>query len=94
MGTTIFDNAGIGTRGLVIGNGNGTTGTVTIAGGTLVIRNGTQVDSLFLGSPGNAGAGQGTLTLSGGNLIHTNANGNGNGILCVPFCGGSAIGGA
>jgi autotransporter-associated beta strand protein len=90
MGTTILDNTGFSTRGFVIGSGNGTTGTVTVAGGTLVIRNGNTTDgSLLVGSPGPFGAGQGTLTLSGGNLVFTN----GTALMCIPFRGGSTNGG-
>jgi autotransporter-associated beta strand protein len=94
MGTTILDNTNVATRGFVIGSGSGTTGAVNIVGGTLVVRNGTTADSFLVGSPAASGAGQGTLTLSGGNLIYTNANGSGFGVLCVPYRGGSTIGGA
>lgn len=91
MGTTILDNTGFSVRGFVIGSGSGTTGTVTVAGGTLVIRNGNTTDgSLLVGSPGNNGPGQGTLTLSGGNLVFTN----GTALMCIPFRGGSTNGGA
>ena len=93
MGTTILDNTNVATRGFVIGSGRSTTGAVTIAGGTLVIRNGTTADSFLVGSPAAGGAGQGSLTLSGGNLVYTNANGGGFGVLCVPYRGGSTNGG-
>ena len=93
MGTTILDNTNVATRGFVIGSGSSTTGAVTIAGGTLVIRNGTTADSFLVGSPAAGGAGQGSLTLSGGNLVYTNANGGGFGVLCVPYRGGSTNGG-
>lgn len=90
MGTTILDNTGFSIRGFVIGSGNGTTGTVTIASGTLVVRNGNTTDgSLLVGSPASSGPGQGTLTLSGGNLVFTN----GTALMCIPFRGGSTNGG-
>jgi len=92
MGDTLFDNTNVATRGLVIASGTTTTGAVTVAGGTLVIRNGKQADSLLVGAPGAGGAAQGTLTLSGGNLIFTNADGGGFGVMCVPFRGGSTNG--
>ena len=100
MGTTILNNAGIATIGMVIGAGNTTTGAVTIAGGTLVIQSGTAAaGGLLIGNPNTAGqnpagSGQGTLTLSGGNLIFTNANGNGFGVMSVGYRGGSTNGGA
>jgi len=100
MGTTILNNAGVSTIGMVIGAGNTTTGAVNIAGGTLVVQSGTASAGGFLiGNPNTAGAnpagsGQGSLTLSGGNLIFTNANGNGFGVLSVGYRGGSTNGGA
>lgn len=100
MGTTVFNNAGIATIGMVIGAGNTTTGAVNIAGGTLVIQSGTAAAGGFLiGNPNTAaqnpaGSGQALLTLSGGNLIFTNANGNGFGVLSVGYRGGSTNGGA
>jgi autotransporter-associated beta strand protein len=98
MGTTIFDNTGVATIGLVIGGGNGTTGAVTIAGGTLVIRNGAQtqvpsVGGLLVGNASAGGAVQATLTLSGGNLIFTNATGSGYSVMSVLYRGGSTNGG-
>lgn len=94
MGTTILNNAGVATRGFLIGSGIGTTGAVSVVGGTLVILNGTTSDSCLIGSPAAGGAGSGTLALSGGNLIYTNASGNGFGVMCVPYRGGSTVGGA
>lgn len=100
MGTTIFNNAGLATIGMVIGAGNTTTGAVTIAGGTLVIQSGTAgAGGLLIGNPNTAGqtpagSGQASLTLSGGNLIFTNANGNGFGVMSVGYRGGSTNGGA
>lgn len=100
MGTTILNNAGVATIGMVIGAGNTTTGAVTIASGTLVIQSGTAAaGGLLIGNPNTAGAnpagsGQGTLTLSGGNLVFTNANGNGFGVMSVGYRGGSTNGGA
>ncbi len=100
MGTTILNNAGIATIGMVIGAGNTTTGAVNIAGGTLVIQSGTAaVGGFLIGNPNTAaqnpaGSGQALLTLSGGNLIFTNANGNGFGVLSVGYRGGSTNGGA
>ena len=94
MGTTIFDNTSVSTRGLLIGSGSSTTGAVTIASGALVIRNGSTADSLLVGAPAASGAGKGTLTLSGGNLTFTNGSGNGFGVMCVAYRGGSTIGGA
>ena len=100
MGTTILNNAGVATIGMVIGAGNTTTGAVNIAGGTLVIQSGTAAAGGFLiGNPNTAaqnpaGSGQASLTLSGGNLIFTNANGNGFGVLSVGYRGGSTNGGA
>ncbi len=82
---------------MLIGSGNTTTGAVTIAGGTLVIRNGTQaagLGGLLVGNAAAAQAVQATLTLSGGNLIFTNANGSGYGVMSVPFRGGSTNMGA
>jgi fibronectin-binding autotransporter adhesin len=93
MGATVMDNTGVATRGFAIASGNSTTGAVTIASGSLVVRNGTSSDSFLVGSPASGGAALGTLTLSGGNLTYTNGNGNGFGVLCVPYRGGSAIGG-
>jgi fibronectin-binding autotransporter adhesin len=99
MGTTILNNAGVATRGLVIGSGNWTTGTLAIAGGTLVIRNGTENQSLLVGNPNTAvqlppGSGQAALILSGGNLIYTNTSSIGYGYMSVGFRGGSTnIGG-
>ena len=100
MGTTILNNAGVATIGMVIGAGNTTTGAVNIAGGTLVIQSGTAAAGGFLiGNPNTAaqnpaGSGQALLTLSGGNLIFTNANGNGFGVLSVGYRGGSTNAGA
>jgi autotransporter-associated beta strand protein len=100
MGTTILNNAGVATIGMVIGAGNTTTGAVTIAGGTLVIQSGTAAaGGLLVGNPNTAaqtpaGSGQASLTLSGGNLIFTNANGNGFGVMSVGYRGGSTSGGA
>ena len=93
MGTTILNNAGVTTRGFVIGSGSGTTGAVSVVGGTLVIQSGTTADSGLIGSPAASGAGSGTLTLSGGNFVFTNASGNGFGVMCVPYRGGSTNGG-
>ncbi len=93
MGTTILNNAGVATRGFVIGSGSGTTGAVSVVSGTLVIMNGTTADSCLIGSPAASGSGSGLLTLSGGNFIYTNANGGGFGVLCVPYRGGSTNGG-
>ena len=93
MGTTILNNAGVATRGFIIGSGSGTTGAVSVVGGTLVIQNGITADSGLIGSPASLGAGSGTLTLAGGNFVFTNASGNGNGVLCVPYRGGSTNGG-
>ena len=94
MGTTVLNNTNTTTPGLLIGSGGGTTGTVTIASGTFVIRNGTRSDGLFVGAAATNTSGQGTLILSGGNLIFTNANGNGFGVAGVGYRGGSDIGGA
>ncbi len=99
MGTTILNNAGVATIGMVIGAGNTTTGAVTIAGGTLVIQSGTAAaGGLLIGNPNTAaqnpaGSGQSSLTLSGGNLVFTNANGNGFGVMSVGYRGGSTNGG-
>jgi autotransporter-associated beta strand protein len=90
MGTTIFNNAGVATRGFVIGSGSGTTGLVSVVGGTLAVLSGTTSDSFLVGSPAAGGAGSGTLILSGGNLIFTNASGNGFGVFCVPYRGGAS----
>lgn len=95
MGTTIFTNGSVATIGMVVGAGSGTTGTVNIAGGTLLIRNGTQgsgLGGLLVGNPSPLGPGQATLNLSGGNLIFT--NGSGFSVMSVGFRGGSTNGGA
>ena len=52
MGTTILNNAGVATRGFVIGSGSGTTGAVSVVSGTLVIMNGTTADSCLIGLTG------------------------------------------
>ena len=99
MGTTILNNAGVATIGMVIGAGNTTTGAVNIVGGTLVIQSGTAAaGGLLIGNPNTAaqnpaGSGQASLTLSGGNLVFTNANGNGFGVMSVGYRGGSTNGG-
>jgi hypothetical protein len=55
MGTTIFNNAGVATIGMVIGAGNTTTGAVNIVGGTLVIQSGTAAaGGLLIGNPNTA----------------------------------------
>jgi hypothetical protein len=95
MGTTIFDNTSVATIGLVIGSGNTTTGALTIASGTLVIRNGAQAANfggLLVGNPSTAGSGQGTLTLSGGNLVFTNGSGSGFSVMSIGFRGGNGGG--
>jgi autotransporter-associated beta strand protein len=93
MGTTILSNATVATRGLVIASGNNTTGAVTIASGTLVIIAGAGVtEHILVGSPFAQQPASGMLTLSGGNIICTNASAT-NGLMTVPFRGGSIAGG-
>lgn len=92
MGATILNNAGTNILNMVIGSGNTTTGAVTVAGGTLIMQGGTPAANFAGVMVGNAAASnavQASLTLAGGNFIFTNANGGGNGIMSVPYRGGS-----
>lgn len=74
-------------RGLCVGNGTGTTGTLEVVSGTINVYQAALIDATIVCAPGNnATTSKGYLTLNGGNLtvIATNY-----GVLSFPFRGNS-----